>query len=155
MAIRSGFQQRSISHGIPVSVYALTGLALLSVWVSVAVAMMFAPDMVSGSQHEHLALVAWTDWIWGLVATGTVTLAAVRGVKAKVAGLAPWLALAISVAVVWLGVMLVSVFAPVFVTGTDPTVLPMAALGAPIVGVVLTGFICRFIETAFEPDKPA
>ncbi len=56
-------------------------------------------------------------------------------------------------AVVWIGVALVSAFAPVMVTGTDPTTIPLAAIGVPIVGSFLTWMICTLVRTAFEPNQ--
>ncbi len=153
MAVQQGNFRQAAVQGTPMTVYALTGLAVVAIWTGVMVASIFAPDMITGSQHEHLAIVGWTTWIWGLVSTGSVLLAAQRGIRAKVTATAPWLAFAIAVAVVWIAVMLVAIFAPVFVTGTDPTELPLAAMAAPIVGTVLTGGIGRFFETATQPDK--
>lgn len=48
---------------------------------------------------------------------------------------------------------LVSIYAPVFVTGTDPTRIPLAALGIPIVGIFVTWFVCTLVRSAFEPEK--
>jgi hypothetical protein len=131
----------------------LAGIAVLSIWISVAIATVYAPDFVSGSQQDHLALVPWTDWVWGLVATGFVVLAALQGLRTRVVAMAPWTALAAGCAVVWAAVAIVSVSAPVFVTGTDPTRIPMGALGIPIVGVFLTWFVCTFVKTLFDQYK--
>jgi hypothetical protein len=38
----------------------------------------------------------------------------------------------------------VSLIGPVFVTGTDPTRIPIAALIAPIAGFLLTRFLAEF-----------
>jgi hypothetical protein len=135
---------------VPTAAWALAGLAVVSIWVGVAVASSYAPDFVSGSQHEHLQLVAGIDWIWGLVATSFVVLAALAGIRARVLALPPWTGLALGVAAGWLLVALVSVFAPVWATGTDPTIIPAAALGAPILGVFLTWFVCTFSKALFE-----
>jgi hypothetical protein len=88
--------------------------------------------MVTGSAHEHLPLAAFTDWIWGAVAIAY--LAFVRGERADAT-------LAISVSLLWLAVAITSIAAPVFVTGTDPTTIPLAALIAPTVGAIVTGFL--------------
>ncbi len=136
---------------VPGAALALAGVALASIWVCVAVADAYAPDVVSGSQHEHLALVPWTNWVWALAATSFVVLAALQGVRARVVAVAPWVGLAVGVAAVWVLVAVVSAFAPVFVTGTDPTIIPMAALGVPIVGAFLTWFVCTFVKAQFEP----
>jgi len=96
--------------------------------------------------------MAWIDWIWGLVATSFVVIAAMKGIRASVASLTLWVTLGVGTAVIWAGVALVSVFAPTMVTGTDPTTLPLAAIGAPIVGCFLTWFICTLVKAGFEPN---
>lgn len=151
MAVEGKFQQSATRKSTPVSVWALTGLAALSIWVGVVLASIFAPDFVSGSQHDHLQL-AWFDWIWGLVATSSVVLVATKGIRAATSSLTPWVVLTVGVAVVWIGVALVSAFAPVFVTGTDPTTIPLAAIGAPIMGSFVTGFFCALVRSEFEPN---
>ena len=135
---------------VPTMALVLAGLAVLVIWGGVVAASMFAPDFVSGSPHAHLALVAGIDWIWGLVATSFVVLAALQGIRLRVQALPPWVGLAASVAVVWIVVALVSVFAPVMVTGTDPTIIPLSALGIPILGTFLTWVTCTLTKTLFE-----
>ncbi len=46
-----------------------TTVALASIWIAVAIINIFSPDLVSGSQQEHLPLVAFFAWICGVVAT--------------------------------------------------------------------------------------
>jgi putative oligomerization/nucleic acid binding protein len=133
--------------------YALTGLAIVSIWVSVVLAMIFSPDMVSGSQHEHLAS-GWGDWIWGAVATGFVVTTALEGFRAKATNQAAWLGLGFGVTAIWIGVVLVSVFSPRFVTGTDPTLLPFGAWLSPIAGLILTWFVCTFAKSIFAFQEP-
>jgi hypothetical protein len=154
MAVEGKFQQASVAEcGPPWYAYAFTGLAIASIWLSVVLASIFAPDFVSGSQQEHLRLVGWVDWVWGAVATGFVVLAAVQGIRAATTSLAAWMSLGIGIALTWLGVCLVSVFAPVFITGSDPTRIPLAAMGIPILGVFVTWFVCTFVKAAFQPNK--
>ena len=148
--VEAKFHQATNRNPTPASIWALAGLAVLAIWICVVLAGIFAPDFVTGSQHDHIQL-AWVDWIWGLVATGSVVLVATKGMRAGAFTLTPWVMLSVAVAVVWIGVVLISAFATVFVTGTDPTIIPMAAMGAPILGSLLTGFICRLVSTAFEP----
>ena len=47
----------------------MTLLSTAMIWISVILSGIFAPDLVSGSQQEHLPLILWTVWIWGLIAT--------------------------------------------------------------------------------------
>ena len=130
--------------------WAMTGVAIGAIWVGVVLSGIYAPDMITGSQHEHLALVAGGDWIWGLVASAIVILAAQKGFRAKVAGHVSWAALAIAVSAIWLGVAAVSAWAPVWVTGTDPTTIPADAMGAPILGTFLTWFACMLFRSSLE-----
>lgn len=152
MAVQRNLERRG-TGSVQANVYALIGAAVTIIWASIVLAMVFAPDMITGSQHDHLPIVGWTYWIWGLIATGSVVLAAQRGIRAKVSTLSPWIAFSVAVSVVWISVTLAAVFGPVFVTGTDPTTLPLMAMAVPIVGVVLTSLISKFFETAFEPDR--
>jgi hypothetical protein len=147
--------QPVVRHVTPGAVYALIGAAIAGIWISVILATIYAPDMITGSSHEHMPLVGFTYWIWGLAATGSVMLTAQKGIRARVDALGAWIAMAVGVVGVWIGVMLVAVFGPVFVTGTDPTTLPLAALGIPIVGLFLTWFLCKFIENTFQVDASA
>jgi hypothetical protein len=39
------------------------------IWIAVVVISVFAPDMVSGSEREHLPIAAFTTWFWGGVRT--------------------------------------------------------------------------------------
>jgi hypothetical protein len=45
--------------------------------------------------------------------------------------------------------------APVFVTGSDPTRIPLASLGAGILGVVGTWFVCLFVKASNAPRVSA
>src|SRR5579864_4442271 len=130
-------------------IYTLSGVAIVAIWVGVVLASVFSPDMVTGSQHDHMQM-AFGDYLWGTVATGAVGLAAMAGIRSRTTSRAPWMVLSLGVAAIWFGVLLASVFAPTFVTGTDPTVLPLAVIGAPIFGVIVTGILCRFITEAVK-----
>ncbi|HLG71885.1 MAG TPA: SHOCT domain-containing protein [Chloroflexota bacterium] len=129
--------------------YAYTALAIGAIWISVALAAVYAPDMVTGSQHEHLAS-GWGGWLWGAIATGLIAQAALEGIRARMSARTPWLFLGVSVAVIWAAVVLASVFTPLFVTGTDPTMIPFGAWLVPIGGLVATGFVCAFVKAAFS-----
>jgi hypothetical protein len=107
-------------------------VAVSSVVLSVLLAGIFAPDMVTGSNQEHLPMAGMIDWFWGLVAIGYLAFARRARVDA---------AFGISVAILWLAVALTSIAAPVMVTGSDPTQIPIAVLIAPVVGCLATGFI--------------
>lgn len=147
-------QQEPVRHREPVSsaAWAASGVAVGSIWLAVIMASIFAPDLVSGSQQEHLPLVAWVDWIWGVVATAFVVLAVLHGIRLGVASPMPWWALGIGTAAVWLGVLVVTLIGPVMVTGSDPTHVPIVAMGVPILGIFFTWFICTLVRAAFEQE---
>jgi hypothetical protein len=49
---------------------AWTAAGIAGIWVAVALISVFAPDMVSGSEQQHLPVAAFGSWLWGLAATG-------------------------------------------------------------------------------------
>ena len=106
--------------------------AVAVVWLCSAAAAIFSPDMVTGSAHEHMPIVAITIWLWTLSATAYVLLASRAGGSVT---------MTVSTSAIWLAVVLVSLAAPVMVTGTDPTEIPLGAILAPVVGALATGFI--------------
>jgi hypothetical protein len=106
-------------------------LAVGMIWVASALTAIAAPDMVSGSEHEHLPLAAITIWLWAAVASGYAAMAPVESAR-------DWL---LGVGLVWLTMAAAAVLAPVMETGTDPTRIPIAALVAPPVAAVVTGFL--------------
>jgi hypothetical protein len=126
--------------------------ALVAIWGAVGAISLFAPDLVSGSEHEHLPVAAFTTWIWGVVASRTVMTALLRldgaGRDDRLAG-----PLAGFVAGLWAVTALVAVFAPRMVTGSDPTQLPIAALLAPMAASALTTGACE-LASAFAARRP-
>jgi hypothetical protein len=135
--------------------YAFAGLAIASIWISVVLASVFGPDFVSGSHQEHLPLVGFTAWLWGAIATGIVVLTTIDRTRTGPLDRASWIALGVGVSLVWLGVLLVALFAPAFVTGTDPTRIPLASMGAGILGVFGTWFVCLFVKALGMPRTSA
>jgi hypothetical protein len=108
------------------------GLAVAAVWICSALLAVVAPDMVTGSEHEHPPIAAMTVWPWTFAATAYILMAARRTTSA-------WLVW--SVVAIWVSVFVAGVAAPLMVTGTDPTEIPMAALLMPIGGALATGLI--------------
>jgi hypothetical protein len=118
------------------------GIAVATIWISVTLASIFSPDLVSGTQQDHVPLAALVDWLWGAAATGSVLLAFRRTAEQ---GRSVWMAISIGVGAIWLAVALVSIFVPQWLTGTDPTRIPMGALIAPIGGSIATKFIANLV----------
>jgi hypothetical protein len=109
-------------------------LLLVSViWAVAALLSVFAPDMITGSEQEHLPIAVLTVWLWAVVAT-TVVLMTPRSEVA--------MAWAITVGLVWAAILLIGLAAPQLVTGADPTSIPLGVLVAPPVGSLVTGLIC-------------
>jgi hypothetical protein len=123
----------------------LVGSSVAAVWVAVGLASLMTPDLVTGSAQEHLPLAAITFWMWGAVATGLILMAA--GIAGDVAD-TRWRTLAIAVVTIWSVVAIVSIMAPELVTGSDPTRLPIAALVAPVAGMIATAFTCVYVAGA-------
>lgn len=113
-------------------VLASSATAVAAIWVCSALLAVFAPDMVTGSEHDHLPITSMTIWPWALAATGYVLMAARRPSAVL---------LVASVAAIWVGVLVVGLAAPVMVTGTDPTRIPLGAMLGPAFGALATGFV--------------
>lgn len=112
-------------------------VGLVAIWAGVVAISVVAPDLVSGSEQAHLPLAAMHTWIWGLVATigflwGMARLRGTAERHRRAHGLA------IAVAAIWVGATVATAVLPVYVTGTDPTRLPVGAIAAPIAGALLT-----------------
>lgn len=120
---------------------ALMSYAIATIWLDVAACGIFAPDMITGSEHEHLPLAGISDWIFAAAASGLLVTAHTRR---RDPSRAVWLWVALLVGVVWMMVALTSIFCPSLVTGTDPTTIPLAALLAPVVGALATAYLAVF-----------
>jgi hypothetical protein len=112
-------------------------VAAAGIWASVFVVSVLAPDMLTGSQQDHLPLAALVAWIPGAVATRSVLNVMVRRGTTDQARRA----IAVVTVLIWASVAAVAVLGPILVTGTDPTRLPVAAVLAPIGGAVATGLV--------------
>ena len=124
--------------------------AVASIWLAVALISIFSPDLVSGSQQEHLPIAAFATWLWGSVATWLVMSALLRGRKnGSPQDIIPRV-IAATTAAIWLVATLVSIFGPVMVTGSDPTRLPLAAIVAPVGAAVITGLAGQFVALLAE-----
>lgn len=143
-ATRPGVEHPSSVMG---SVAALApGVAVAAIWVATLLFSVFAPDLVSGSQQEHLPIAGLTGWPWAAAATGYVLMA--TRVRDAADDPRVWLGFEVSVVVIWAVVALAGIFAPELVTGSDPTRVPLAAIVAPVAGLVATGFVALHATTA-------
>lgn len=115
--------------------WTLVGVA--AVWIGVVAISVTAPDLVSGSQHEHLPLAAFLTWIWGLIAT-VGFLWGMSKLRGDARRRSLWAGLAITVAIVWSVAIVLSAALPVWEVGSDPTRLPLWALVTPLGAALLT-----------------
>jgi hypothetical protein len=123
------------------------------IWVAVTLISLFAPDMVSGSEQEHLPLAAFTTWLWGFVATG-LFLWAMGRLRGSASRRPIWIGLAAATVVVWLVATILSIALPVFETGSDPTRLPIGAIVVPIGAMVLTALAGITAGVISRPPEP-
>ena len=121
------------------------GVTVTAIWVATLLFSLFTPDLVSGSQQEHLPIAGLTAWLWAAAATGYVLMA--TRVRHPDDDPAIWLGFEVSVVVIWAVVALTGIFGPELVTGTDPTRIPLAALVTPVAGLVATGFVALHVTT--------
>ena len=114
-----------------------TAIGIGGIWVAVLLISLLAPDMVTGSEQQHLPVAAFATWFWGGV--GTLVLLWAMG---RLRGSASWQPIWIGLSVVTLGIWalatILAITLPVMVTGTDPTRIPFAAIFAPVAAAMLT-----------------
>jgi len=116
---------------------AWTASGIAGIWVAVALISIFAPDMVSGSEQEHMPVAAFVTWLWGLVATGALLWMMGR-LRGNAMRKPIWIGLSMTTVAVWLVAVILSITLPVFETGSDPTRLPIGAMVAPVAAAMLT-----------------
>ncbi len=78
-----------------------TAAGIAGIWVAVIVISVFAPDMVTGSEQQHLRVAALSTWIWGLVSTGAFVWAMGK-LRGNAARRPIWIGLAAATLTVWL-----------------------------------------------------
>jgi hypothetical protein len=134
--------------------YLWTLVAVIAIWLAVLVTSLFAPDFVSGSEQEHIKIAAMVNWLWGLLATVGV-LRMLRHRDVQKAEASTWIALGTGVGAIWVTMTLVSILVPEIETGSDPTRIPLAAVIAPIVAMVLTRYLAEFLFEGLggEPEE--
>jgi hypothetical protein len=114
-----------------------TVIGIGGIWVAVLLLSLLAPDLVSGSEQDHLPVAAFTTWFWG--GLGTLVFLWATG---RLRGNARWQPIWIGLSVVTLGIWAVAttlgITLPVMETGTDPARIPFAAIFAPVAAAMLT-----------------
>jgi hypothetical protein len=114
-----------------------TTIGIGGIWVAVLLISLFSPDLVSGSEQEHLPVAAITAWFWG--GAGTVILLLAMGrLRGRPSWQPIWVGLSVATLGIWTVATILAITLPVIETGTDPTRVPVAALVAPIAAAMLT-----------------
>jgi len=114
-----------------------TAIGIAGIWVAVLLISVFAPDLVSGSEQEHLPIAAFSTWFWGGVGT-LVFLWAMGRLRDDARWRSTWTGLSIVTLALWALATILAVALPVFETGSDPTQIPFAAMFAPLAAAMLT-----------------
>lgn len=130
----------------PNELLSLGVVAVVVIWLAVVLVSIFAPDMISGAQQDHVPIAALLTWIWGLIATRSLvtTLIAARARPERIRDAR---VLVSGIVVVWISATLFGIFGPETVTGSDPTHLPVSAIIAPIIAMVLTTTACQLFSS--------
>ena len=116
-----------------------TAIGIGGIWVAVMLISLFAPDLVSGSEQQHLPLAAFTSWFWGGIGT-LVLLWAMNQLRGSDIARPIWIGLSMVTLALWAAATILAITLPVVETGTDPTQIPFAAMFAPAAAAVLTVF---------------
>jgi hypothetical protein len=135
---------------------AWTAIGLGSIWIAVLAISVFAPDLVSGSAQEHLPVAAFTTWFWGGLGT-LVFLWAMGKLRGDARWRLTWIGLASVIVALWALATILAIILPVFVTGTDPTRIPIGAFFAPVAAAMLTA-LAGVVTSVFRrggPDQKA
>jgi hypothetical protein len=132
-------------------VWTMAGIA--AIWLAVTLISLLAPDMVSGSEQQHLPVAAFGAWFWGLGATGAFVWAMGK-LRGNAARQPFWTGLAAATIVVWGAATVLSITLPVYVTGSDPTRLPIGAMVSPAAAALLTTLAGIAATVISRPPEP-
>lgn len=122
--------------------YRLAAITVFGICVALAAASIWSPDLISDTDRTHVPIAAFMDWIYAVIAIGLVLLAFSR--RTPDLGRSSWSSFAAVIWAIWLVVAGASIWAPSLVSGTDGTVVPIAAMAAPLAGLLATAFACVF-----------
>jgi hypothetical protein len=114
-----------------------TAIGIGGIWIAVLLISLLAPDMVTGSEQQHLPIAALTTWFWGALGT-LVLLWAMARLRGNASWQPIWIGLSVATLGIWALATILAITLPVMVTGTDPTRIPFAAIFAPIAAAMLT-----------------
>lgn len=129
-------------------------VALSSIWLAVILISLLAPDSESGfgQWRQSFPIAAATTWFFGVIAT----IALVKDIVRRRATKQVYMGISIITTIFWLVAIPVSILTPPLVSGTDPSIFPLAAIIAPLVAAVITmiaGNVLRMIKKVDWSDE--
>ena len=129
-----------------------TAVGVGAIWVAVVLISVFAPDLVSGSEQEHLPVAAFSTWFWGGLGT-LVFIWAMGRLRGDEQWRSTWIGLSLVTVAIWALATVLAITLPEFVTGTDPTRIPVGAFFSPIAAVMLTA-LSGVVTNVFRTGAP-
>jgi hypothetical protein len=129
-----------------------TTIGIGGIWIGVLLLSLLAPDLVSGSEQEHLPVAAFTTWFWGGIGT-LVFLWAMGQLRGSATRRPIWIGLSATTLSIWTLATILGITLPVMETGTDPTRIPFAAIFAPIAAAMLTA-LAGAVANVFASGPP-
>jgi uncharacterized BrkB/YihY/UPF0761 family membrane protein len=125
-------------------------LPIGAIWFAVLLTSLFAPDLVAGADSAHFKVVALVNWLWGGVATAFILRATLFNPDPTIdwddSPALIWIGAA--VALIWVVVTVISFAGPEVVY--DTWRIPVAAMAAPAVGVIITKYATEFLVSGFS-----
>jgi uncharacterized membrane protein YhaH (DUF805 family) len=122
--------------------YRYAAITVCGIWAALAAASIWSPDLIADIDRTHVPIAAFMDWIYAVIATGLVLLAFSR--RTRDLGRSSWSSFAAVICGIWMLVAAASISAPSLISGTDGTTVPIAALSAPLAGLLATAFASVF-----------
>jgi len=77
-----------------------TAATVASIWASVAIISVFAPDMISGIEQQRMPIAAFTTWLWGLGGS-VASLVPMARLRTDVGRRAFWIMLSGATMAIW------------------------------------------------------
>ena len=125
-----------------------TAIGIGAIWANVLLISLLAPDLVSGSEQQHLPIAAFTAWFWGGLGT-LIFLWAMARLRGNAIWRPIWIGVSAVTLVLWTVATILAITLPVLETGTDPTRIPFAAMFAPVAATMLTALV-GVVSTVFR-----
>src|SRR5215207_6906199 len=97
-----------------------TAIGIGGIWIAVLLISLLAPDLISGSEQEHLPVAAVPTRNWGGGGT-LVFLWAMDRLRGSATWPPTWVGLSVVTLAVWAIAAILDITLPVFETGSDPT----------------------------------